>query len=147
MGGWQVNGILTMSSGLAYDVQAPVEIENTNNFNGTLRANIVGDPYAGATPLHPINVAAFAVPAPYTFGDMGRNSLRSDWHRNLDLSLFRHFRITESKQLEFRAEAFNLTNTPVFGIPDNNITDGNFGVVSSTANTERQLQLALKFYF
>ena len=147
MGGWQVNGILTMSSGLAYDVQAPVEIENTNNFNGTLRANIVGDPYAGATPLHPINVAAFAVPAPYTFGDMGRNSLRSDWHRNLDLSLFRHFRITESKQLEFRAEAFNLTNTPVFGIPDNNITDANFGVVSSTANTERQLQLALKFYF
>ena len=49
--------------------------------------------------------------------------------------------------LEFRLEAFNLTNTPVFSMPDNNLTDGNFGQVSSTANKERQLQLALKFYF
>ena len=78
---------------------------------------------------------------------MGRNSLRSDWHRDLDVSLFREFSFTESKRLEFRAEAFNVTNTPVFAMPDNNITDSNFGVVSSTANTERQLQLALKFYF
>jgi hypothetical protein len=78
---------------------------------------------------------------------MGRNSLRSDWRKNLDISFFRNFAFTESKRLEFRAEAFNVTNTPVFAIPDNNITDSNFGVVSSTANTERQLQLALKFYF
>jgi outer membrane receptor protein involved in Fe transport len=147
IGGWQLNGILSLSSGTPYDVQAPTQIANTNNISGALRPNIVGDPHAGATKLHPINVNAFALPAPFTFGDMGRNSLRSDWHRDLDVSVFREFSFTESKRLEFRAEAFNVTNTPVFAMPDNNITDSNFGVVSSTANTERQLQLALKFYF
>jgi hypothetical protein len=147
VGGWQLNGILSLSSGQPYDVQAPIEIANTNNISGALRPNIIGDPHAGTTKLNPINISAFALPAAFTFGDMGRNSLRSDWNRNLDISLFRSFLITESKKLEFRFEAFNVTNTPVFAIPDNNITDGNFGQVSSTANRERQLQLALKFYF
>jgi hypothetical protein len=78
---------------------------------------------------------------------MGRNSLRGDWNKNLDLSLFRSFSFTETKRFEFRAEAFNVTNTPVFATPDSNLQDPNFGVVSSTANTERQLQIALKFYF
>jgi hypothetical protein len=147
VGGWQLNGIVALTGGTPYDVQVPVQIANTNNISGALRPNIVGDPYAGATKLHPININAFALPAPYTFGNMGRNSLRSDWRKNLDISFFRNFAFTESKRLEFRAEAFNVTNTPVFAIPDNNITDSNFGVVSATANTERQLQLALKFYF
>ena len=147
IGGWHLNGILSLSSGRPYDVQAPIEIANTNNISGALRPNIVGNPHAGATKLNPINVAAFALPPAFTFGDMGRNSLRSDWNKNLDLSFFRSFPITESKRLEFRMEAFNITNTPVFAIPDNNITDPNFGQVSATANTERQLQLALKFYF
>ena len=147
VGGWQVNGILSLSSGPPYDVQVPVEIANTNNISGALRPNVVGDPHAGTSKLHPINVNAFVLPAAYTFGNMGRNSLRADWGRNLDLSLFRNFQFSESKMLEFRLEAFNLTNTPVFSMPDNNLTDGNFGQVSSTANKERQLQLALKFYF
>jgi hypothetical protein len=55
--------------------------------------------------------------------------------------------ISESKRFEFRAEAFNAPNTPVFAPPDSNPQDPNFGVVSSTANTERELQLGLKFYF
>ena len=145
--GWQLNAILTLSSGAPFDVQAPYQIANTNNISGVERANVVGNPYAGATKLNPINVNAFALPAPYTFGDMGRNSLRSDWHRNLDLSLFRNFRTGGPTSLQFRAEAFNVTNTPVFSIPDNQMTDPNFGVVSSTANVEREIQLALKFYF
>jgi hypothetical protein len=95
----------------------------------------------------PFNPAAFAVPAPFTFGTEGRNSLRSDWNRRLDLSIFRSFPITEAKRLEFRLEAFNATNTPVFGIPDTTLGDPNFGLVSTTASTERQLQVALKFYF
>jgi hypothetical protein len=78
---------------------------------------------------------------------MGRNSLRADWNRNLDLSIFRSFSFNETTRFEFRAEAFNVTNTPVFATPDSNLEDPNFGVVSSTANTERQLQFGLKFYF
>jgi hypothetical protein len=73
--------------------------------------------------------------------------LRADWNKNLDLSIFRSFSVTESKRFEFRAEAFNITNTPVFAIPDTDFQSPNFGIVSSTANTERQLQFGLKFYF
>jgi hypothetical protein len=147
IGNWQLNGIVNLDSGPAFDVQTDSTIPNTNNLYGVERANLVGDPYANATKTQPINPASFAVPAPFTFGNMGRNSLRADWNKNLDLSLFRAFSISESKRVEFRAEAFNVTNTPVFAIPDNNIFDPNFGVVSSTANTERQLQFALKLYF
>jgi hypothetical protein len=51
---------------------------------------------------------------------------------NLDLSLFRAFKLTEQFQLQFRAEAFNVTNTPHFAIPESNINDSNFGKVLST---------------
>jgi hypothetical protein len=147
VGNWQLNGIVSLSSGLPFDVQGPQQISNLNNINGVVRANVVGDPHAGATKLHPIDPAAFELPGFGSIGNMERNSLRSDWRRNLDLSLFRSFPITETKRLEFRMEAFNTTNTPVFGIPVNDLTDPNFGSVLSTANTERQLQFALKFYF
>jgi len=147
IGNWQLNGIVALDSGQRYDVQTDPSIANTNNLYGTERANLVGDPYANGTKTAPLNVAAFVTPPPFTFGTMGRNSLRADWNKNLDLSFFRSFSLTETKRFEFRAEAFNVTNTPVFSIPDSNLQDPNFGVVSSTANTERQLQLALKFYF
>lgn len=147
IGNWELNGIAALDSGPRYDVQTDPTIPNTNNLYGVERANVVGNPYMNGTKTAPLNVAAFANPAPFTFGNMGRNSLRADWNKNLDLSFFRSFSLSESKRFEFRAEAFNVTNTPVFGTPDANFEDPNFGVVSSTANTERQLQIALKFYF
>jgi hypothetical protein len=154
IGGWQLNGIISLNSGPRYDVQDDNGISNINNFYGVERANLVGNPHQSTSAypldkLHPINVNAFADPPPGTFGTMGRNSLHADWGRNLDLSLFRTFPVKDAMRLEFRAEAFNVTNTPVFSAPDNYLPDGPgyFGVVSSTANTARQLQVALKFYF
>jgi len=154
IGNWQLNGILTLNSGPRYDVQDNNGISEINNFYGVERANQVGNPYAStpAYPLsktNPINIYAFADPPAGTFGTMGRNSLRADWGRNLDLSLFRSFKLSESKRFEFRAEAFNTFNTPIMGYPDTYLPDGPgfFGVVSYTANTARQLQMALKFYF
>jgi len=154
IGNWQLNGILTLDSGPRYSIFTDNSISNIENFNGVELANLVGNPYSSgpgytANKLNPINPAAFANPAPGMFGDSGRNTLRADWGRNLDVSLFRSFSISESKRFEFRAEAFNSTNTPVMGTPDNFLPDGPgfFGVVSSTANTERQMQIGLKFYF
>lgn len=153
IGGWGLNGILSLSSGQPYDVGVSGDIANTGNVGCCSgyyeRLNLVGD----ATPAHQspaewLNPAAFQVPAQFTFGTLGRDALRSDWFKNLDLSLFRQFPITERTRLEFRFEGFNVTNTPVWAIPDRNFSDGSrFGVVSSTANTARQLQLGLKLYW
>jgi hypothetical protein len=109
---------------------------------------LVGDPTpTHATPAAWINTSAFAVPPPYTFGDLGRNSLRSDWYKNVDFSLLKRFPLGERAQLQFRAEAFNLTNSVVFAAPGNVINAPGFGVVTSTANAPRQLQVALKVEF
>ncbi len=148
IGGWQINGIVSASSGTAYDVQTnDSSIANTNNLYGAERADVVGDPHANTDSIHPINTAAFAIPAPFTFGNMPRNSLRNPWSSNLDLSVFRSFSLPKNTRLEFRVEAFNALNQVIFGEPDNGLEDPNFGVVSATANTERQLQVAGKFYF
>ena len=144
--GWQVNTIATLHSGTPYDVTYQGDLANTGNT--FVRANLVGDPdLLHRTSAEWINTSAFAIPAPYTFGDLGRNSLRSDWYRDLDCSLFRRFPIRERVQLEFRAEAFNATNSVVFAAPGHVINGLDLGVVTFTANTPRQLQVALKLAF
>lgn len=160
VGGWSLNGILSFSSGKPFSVGASGDIAhiayNTAccdlGFGNYERLNFLGgDPYAAhKSPSQWLNPAAFAIPAPGTFGNLGRDTLRSDKFKNLDLSLFKLFPlpVTESTKLEFRFEVFNFTNTPVFDKPDVNISDGaKFGTITSTANTERQLQFGLKLYF
>jgi hypothetical protein len=154
IGGWNLNGVLSFNSGTPFDVGTSQDIAHTGNYNygngyGYERANLVGNPYPGnKTPNEWINTAAFAYPAPNTFGDLGRDSLRSDWNKNLDLSIFRQFPITERFRIEFRFETFNLTNTPVWAIPVTNLDSTLlFGRVTHTANVPRQLQFGLKLYF
>jgi hypothetical protein len=63
------------------------------------------------------------------------------------MSLFRDFPLGERRNLQFRAEAFNVTNTPTWGIPVNDFNLPTFGQIKSTRSTERQLQMSLKLYF
>jgi len=152
VGNWQLNGILTLTSGLPYNVYISSDIPNVGNFapwSGNVRANRVGDPNVpNPSTREWFNTAAFAPPAPFTFGDSGRNSLRADWFKNLDVSLFRDFPIGERRSLQFQAQAFNVMNTPTWGIPVNDLNNpAQLGSITSTRSTERQLQLALKLYF
>jgi hypothetical protein len=152
VGGWQLNGILTLTSGLPYNVFISSDIPNVGNFapwSGNVRANVVGDPnLPDPSTTKWFNTAAFAPPDPFTFGNSGRNSLRADWFKNLDLSLFRDFPIGERRSLQFRAEAFNVTNTPTWGIPVNDLNNpAQLGSITDTRSTARQLQLSLKLYF
>ena len=152
VGNWQLNGILTLTSGLPYNVYISSDIPNVGNFapwSGNVRANQVGDPnVSNPSTKEWFNTAAFAPPAPFTFGDSGRNSLRADWFKNLDMSLFRDFSFGERRSLQFRAEAFNVTNTPTWGIPVNDLNNPQkLGSITSTRSTERQLQVSLKLYF
>ncbi len=92
-------------------------------------------------------VAAFTMPAAGSTGTSGRNSFTGPSFSNTDLSLFKNFLIREHQSLQFRVEAYNLFNKVRWGLPDTNIQDPNFGVISSTVGTPRSLQVALKYQF
>ncbi len=149
-GGWLLNGIVQLGSGFPYEVDASNTVANVCGCN-TERANLVGNPNSGNLGVNTtwFNTAAFAKPGAFTFGNEARNSLVGDWQRNVDLSLFRQFHIGlgETRYFEFRVEAFNIFNTVVFNNPVGSMTDPNYGKVTGQANSPRQLQLGLKFYF
>lgn len=90
---------------------------------------------------------AFSIPAPYFFGNSGRNTLRGPNLIYLDASLSRNFTITERFKLQFRAEAFNLSNTVAFGLPNANVSGGSPGVITSLAADPRIMQFALRLSF
>jgi hypothetical protein len=95
------------------------------------------------------NTAAFAPQPIGQIGDVRKNSLYGPHLRHLDLSLFKTFDLFENTKLQFRAESFNLTNTPNFSSPDGALGDATFGTISSTrlGTTPREIQFALKFLF
>lgn len=151
-GGWSLNGIIQLHSGTPFDVFASSSIPNICKCSNTERASVVGDPHShGAKNINTtwFNTAAVVIPAPSTFGTLPRNDLRAQNWRNADLSLFRQFGLGlgESRNLEFRAEAFNALNDVVFGTPNTTLGATNFGHVTSQANTPRIFQFALKFLF
>ena len=156
VGNWQLGGIVSFYSGVPFDVT--VSNGNLSNTGNTVeRSNLVmANPYAANKgPNEWLNPNAFGTPAPYTYGNLGRNSLRSDATKNLDFSLVRRFPLTENTGFEFRADSFNLTNTPIFNVPSCTGVVGctpvlgnpNWNVVLATRNTPRELQFALKFFF
>lgn len=159
-GGWQVNGIVSLMSGRPFSVTASGT--SLNAPSSTQRADQVkekveilggigrGQPWFDPTAFRPVNEARF--------GTAGFNSMRGPGRVNWDFGLFRNFKFTERWQMQFRAEAFNLTNTPKFGDPGTNASsvqynpDGSirnlngFAEITS-ASEERQFQLGLRLNF
>jgi hypothetical protein len=100
----------------------------------------------GQTPPKGINSPM--CPANYpVFGDLGPGSLRDQFFYNVDFSLAKNIRFTESKSLQLRAEAFNVFNLQILGTPGANITSGSPGVINTISSTPRELQFAAKFIF
>lgn len=135
VGGWQLNAVLSRASGTPFSVLASNTIlngpGNTETANQILpTAQIFGNTGPGQMWF---NTAAYANPAAGTFGNTGRNSLRGPGLFELDMVLFRAFHVTERLQLQLRAEAFSLTNTPIFANPNNTLGGGTFGQITSTA--------------
>ena len=130
-----MNTITTARSGQPYNITVPGDLANTGN-TGYLRGNLVGDPnIANPTPAAWFNKSAFAAPAQYTFGNLGRYAMRSSAFWNIDFSIFRQFPFKERRSIEFRAESFNLPNTVIMGTPNGSVLDPNFGKVTGTANS------------
>ncbi len=146
VGGWMVNGIVSLHSGSPYSVTVNGDVANVGNT--FVQADLVGNPNpARKTAAEWFNPAAFVSPPEYSFGTFGRNGLISDAYKDVDFSAFKSFTLPERMAIEFRAEAFNLFNNVVFSAPDSTVGDPDFGAVSSTANTARELQFALKLTF
>jgi hypothetical protein len=122
--------------------------------------NGLGAPNDGLTCM-PIVPGGFCNPQPGTVGNLPRNAFNGPAFFNWDLAILKAFPITESKELEFRAEMFNAPNHPTFAVGDPNyavsnpgaspsdmyINDPKFGVATSTASTPRIIQLGLRFMF
>jgi len=134
LGGWQINGIFAAFSGTPFTVTASGA---SLNMPGNLQtADLVKTSVAKLGKVGDdgtwFDTSAFARPTGVRFGNVGRNTLRGPTRVNTDLSLFRTFRLTEQFNLQFRAEAFNLSNTPHFGNPNGNANSSNFGKILST---------------
>jgi hypothetical protein len=93
-----------------------------------------------------LNPAAFAQPATGTLGNLGRGSIAGPGSWQFDVALSRTFRFGEAQRMEFRAEAFNVTNSLRMNNPETNFTRNTFGQVTS-ARDPRIMQFALKYFF
>jgi hypothetical protein len=93
------------------------------------------------------DTAAFATPAPFTYGNSGRNILYGPGRVNFDFSLFKEFDITKGSRLQFRVECFNLFNTAQFDLPNAAIGASNAGTITAIVGTPRQIQFGAKVIF
>ena len=150
IGGWQMNGILTLRTGSPFTL-------GTNNcvgsFNGCTPDLVVGRdpksaPQGGRSAAKWFDTSAVTAPAPGTNGTLGLQSNNGPGQKYLDLSLFKAVNLTERLKMQFRAEAFNLANTPQYDRPNNTQGNPNFGVITGTQQgTQRRTQFALRLMF
>ena len=146
LGGWQLNGIVTMLSGRPF---TPV-FSTLDTASG--RPDLVGDPMANIPPGLYFNPAAFARPVataddPTLFGNSGRNILIGPNFHNVDISLFKNIRLMEKTRLQLRWEVFNLFNHPNFQIPQHLLLTSDTGQLRQTSNEGREMQFALRLIF
>ncbi|MGI8917323.1 MAG: TonB-dependent receptor domain-containing protein [Pyrinomonadaceae bacterium] len=153
LSGWQSFGVITWQSGRPFTVALLSEIDNSGTgrsilgFGANDRPNLVGDPHLGSPSTGSwFNTAAFAFPAPGTFGNAGRNIIDGPGYQSVNASLVKNTNLTERVNLQFRVEAFNLFNHPNFNLPDNFLGSPTFGQITS-ARDPRHLQFGLKLLF
>ena len=140
LGGWQVNSVALLQTGLPVTPSANATVlnaPNSSNFAdclGAVRKIGVPEQWWDRSALADPNQVDPRTPR---FGTCGTGVLRGPGVINVDAGLFRKFRLTERIDLAFRAEAFNVSNTPHFDDPAANISSANFGVISGVKNMGR----------
>jgi len=149
LGGWELNGVTTLQSGFP--------LTPATTFDSCLcgavgnRPNVVGNPRLSGSQRtldRYFNPDAFAPPALYTIGNAGRALMYGPGLFNMNLSIAKRFYfLGEGRNLEFRAEFYNLTNTPYFANPNTTIGTSTVGRITGVSSDSRQIQMALKFYW
>jgi outer membrane receptor protein involved in Fe transport len=147
---WQVSGTLVFQDGTPLNpVYFATDFANsgTPNRPNVVPGQSVNLPAGQRNADHFFNAAAFSDPAPYTFGDAGRDILPGPGNAVVDVAAHRRFRIAESGTLEFRAEAYNLLNHPNIGIPGPYPDFGPFFGKAFSSGPPRRIQFALRYEF
>jgi hypothetical protein len=155
-GGWKVNGIAVMQSGLPIgtpggvyligDPRLPEGQQSRGRWINTCTLKVNGEQQNCRDGDSPV----FQLQQPFSLRShsVRFSNIRTSRPLQMDLSLFKTFRVKEGLALQFRAEAFNFANTPWFGGPNLDPNSANFGVVTaSQINDQRNVQLALKIIF
>ena len=155
---WQANGIITMQTGIPFNVTTGTDTANTGA-SGSYRPNLVGTPSdtCGSVLVACINPAAYTVanlypivPTAFAYGSEGRNLLHGPGVENVNFSLFKNFPIKERLFLQFRMETYGLFNHSNFGNPAATINTSSFGNITSLnamGPGSRVIQFALKLQF
>jgi Carboxypeptidase regulatory-like domain len=148
LGGWMVGGIFQAHSGFPITVtdgSAP----SLQGQRGNERPNCVGDPVPSDQSIdHWLDINAFARVPRGTWGNCPVGVARAPGFKNLDATVSKRFNAGGPRYFEFRAEAFNLTNTVSFSPPARDINSPNtFGKITNTVSTARTVELVLKFVF
>ena len=151
VGGWSINTVGTFQTGF------PLAITQVNN-NSVIGTSVQRPNASGTSPKTDgslsdrldgyISKAAFTQAPQFTFGNLSRTiGMRGPGQINWDVSLFKTFSVAERWKAQFRAEALNFTNTPLFYGPNTEFGNVNFGRITSQANFSRMVQMGMRFYF
>jgi hypothetical protein len=145
LGGWQLGGILSLRTGIPFDINYPGDTQNSGTRN---RGNRIGvGTLADPTIDKWFDEFAFVAAAPGVYGNTGRNILYGPDSRNFDFILGKRFQLPwERHSLQFRFESFNFTNTPTFDIPNSGLRGQSTATINS-ADEPRRIQFALKYSF
>ena len=148
IGGWEVSGFFTLQS------SQPLQVTQNGGtlWNGTQRPNLIGDPSMPGSVYDRMtqwfNVNAFSQPAADTYGSAPRFlNYRGPALRTFDAAVAKSWQTRESQRLEFRAEASNFLNHPIFNPPNTTYGSSSFGQITSTKIGSRNIQLSLKYLF
>ena len=155
LGGWQISGATFIQSGTPYSITRTTDIAGVGEGSNGQPVDLVGNPDEGANgefstgtdTNFAFNPKAFANPAPGTFGNLTRDTLRGPGAQQWDIALFKNFTVRGSQRIQFRAEVFNFINHPNLSTPINDITSPNFGRIITKDGARRDIQLALRYLF
>lgn len=154
LGDWQLNSVLQARSGQVYTLGVTsgdwANIGGTTPFSGYERPNLIGDPHKNIPRGSVFNPAAFSIPSG-AFGTLGRDTLYAPAVFNMDFSVFKNVPLgnSEARNLQLRAEAFNVFNIMNSGVPGTTIGTSSAGVVNQLASgtAPREIQFAVRITF
>jgi hypothetical protein len=151
VGGWELATTVRLASGLPMRLEAPNTLATYGfSIQNASVADMNAVSVSNPTPSRWFNTAAVAAPQAFTLGNAPRfaGNLRAGATRHADVNLAKNFSLTERFRLQFRVEAYNLTNTPQFAPPGLTVGNADFGQVNNTRfNDRRIIQLGLKLLF